>query len=59
MEAEIRFRLYDGLDVGPLRFPLSTTVLGVKEALLDAWPKARPVKQRCAAHSRCAGETST
>lgn len=33
-EVEARFRLADGVDIGPLRFPLATTVLKVKETLL-------------------------
>ena len=39
--ASLRFRLYDGTDIGPLSYPLSTTVGALKEALLREWPQAR------------------
>ena len=39
--ASLRFRLYDGTDLGPLSFPLGTTVGAVKDALLAEWPQAR------------------
>ena len=39
--ANVRFRLLDGVDLGPTSFPLSTTVLAVKEAVLRDWPVAR------------------
>ena len=43
--ASLRFRLYDGTDIGPLTYPLSTSVGAVKEALLREWPQARALDE--------------
>jgi hypothetical protein len=40
-EASLRFRLFDGTDLGPMPFPLATTVGAVKEAIVQQWPAAR------------------
>ena len=51
--ASLRFRLYDGTDIGPLTYQLSTTVGAVKEALLREWPQARAARSAslCAVRS--------
>ena len=49
--ASVRFRLYDGTDIGPMSVPLGTTVGAVKEAVLDSWPQARAL-QTCGARLR-------
>ncbi len=38
--ASLRFRLYDGTDIGPVTYATSTTVGAVKEAVLRDWPQA-------------------
>jgi hypothetical protein len=50
-EATLRFRLYDGTDLGPLSFPLSTAVGALKEAVLLEWPQACAL-QACAVRLR-------
>ena len=42
--ASLRPRLDDGTDIGPLTYPLSTSVGAVKEALLREWPQARAAR---------------
>ena len=39
--ASLRFRLYDGTDIGPLTFACETQVGAIKEALIREWPQAR------------------
>lgn len=38
-QLEIRFRLTDGLDIGPKSFPAATSVSNLKESILAQWPK--------------------
>ncbi|XP_058070276.1 membrane-anchored ubiquitin-fold protein 1-like [Magnolia sinica] len=40
-QLEIKFRLYDGSDIGPKRFPPATSVATVKESILSQWPKEK------------------
>lgn len=40
-QSEIRFRLSDGSDIGPKSYPVSTSVLTLKESILAQWPKGR------------------
>jgi len=35
---ELKFRLYDGTDIGPNRYAPATTVASLKERLLAQWP---------------------
>jgi len=36
---EIKFRLPDGTDIGPRRFPPASTVATLKETIIAQWPK--------------------
>ncbi|XP_077211611.1 membrane-anchored ubiquitin-fold protein 1-like [Tasmannia lanceolata] len=40
-QLEIKFRLHDGSDIGPKRFPAATSVATVKESILSQWPKEK------------------
>ncbi|XP_074324949.1 membrane-anchored ubiquitin-fold protein 1-like [Apium graveolens] len=40
-QLEIKFRLTDGLDIGPKTFPAATSVSNLKESILAQWPKER------------------
>jgi hypothetical protein len=52
-EAQLRFRLFDGTDIGPLSFAVSTPVAVVKETLLREWPAARaPLPRGCSVCAR-------
>jgi hypothetical protein len=37
-EAEIRFRMPEGVDIGPLNIPLNTKIHTVKELVVTEWP---------------------
>ncbi|MQL80655.1 hypothetical protein Taro_013091, partial [Colocasia esculenta] len=37
---ELKFRLYDGTDIGPMRYAASATVAMLKERVLSDWPRA-------------------
>ena len=39
---EIKFRLPDGTDIGPRRFPPASTVATLKETIIAQWPKGEP-----------------
>lgn len=36
---ELKFRLYDGSDIGPFRYSSSSTVGMLKERIICEWPK--------------------
>jgi hypothetical protein len=36
---ELKFRLYDGSDIGPFRYSLASTVAMLKERIVADWPK--------------------
>lgn len=36
---ELKFRLYDGSDVGPFQYSPTATVAMLKERLVSEWPK--------------------
>jgi len=38
---EVKFRLYDGTDIGPRRYLSATTVATLKESVLAQWPKEK------------------
>ncbi|KAG6495215.1 hypothetical protein ZIOFF_043008 [Zingiber officinale] len=38
---ELKFRLYDGSDIGPIRYPSSSTVAMLKERIISEWPRGR------------------
>lgn len=36
---ELKFRLYDGTDIGPNKFAPATTVATLKESIISQWPQ--------------------
>lgn len=36
---ELKFRLYDGSDIGPFRYSPASTVAMLKERIVAEWPK--------------------
>jgi Ubiquitin-2 like Rad60 SUMO-like len=36
---EVRFRLFDGTDIGPDKYDPSTTVASLKERIISRWPQ--------------------
>lgn len=36
---ELKFRLYDGSDIGPFRYAPSSTVAMLKERIVAEWPR--------------------
>ncbi|KAL1809610.1 hypothetical protein ACET3Z_026600 [Daucus carota] len=45
-QLEIKFRLADGLDIGPKSFPAAASVSNLKESILAQWPKERGIAPR-------------
>lgn len=48
---ELKFRIYDGSDIGPFRYSPASTVAMVKEKIVTEWPKGQRVNTLCAAFS--------
>ena len=44
---ELKFRLYDGTDIGPNKYAPETSVLTLKEAILSQWPKGKTYVFNC------------
>ncbi|KAF8408457.1 hypothetical protein HHK36_007610 [Tetracentron sinense] len=40
---ELKFRLYDGSDIGPFQYSLAPTVAMLKERIVAEWPKDKKV----------------
>ncbi|KAL2935776.1 Membrane-anchored ubiquitin-fold protein 3 [Bienertia sinuspersici] len=40
---EIKFRLYDGSDIGPFRYSSASTIEMLKERIISEWPKGKSV----------------
>ncbi|RRT36830.1 hypothetical protein B296_00047686, partial [Ensete ventricosum] len=38
---ELKFRLYDGTDIGPIRYSVSSTVAMLKERIISEWPRGK------------------
>lgn len=38
---ELKFRLFDGSDIGPDKYDPSTTVASLKEVILARWPQGK------------------
>jgi hypothetical protein len=55
---EIKFRLPDGTDIGPRRFPPASTVATLKETIIAQWPKGESRKHARAFLSRCNGSSA-
>lgn len=46
---ELKFRLYDGSDVGPFQYSPTATVAMLKERIVSEWPKGKGrVFSKCA-----------
>lgn len=41
---ELKFRIYDGSDIGPFRYSPASTVAMVKERIVSEWPKGQRVQ---------------
>lgn len=41
---ELKFRLYDGSDIGPFRYSPTSTIAMVKERIFVDWPKGQGVR---------------
>ncbi|XP_054795434.1 membrane-anchored ubiquitin-fold protein 3-like [Prosopis cineraria] len=38
---ELKFRIFDGSDIGPFRYPPASTVAMLKERIVAEWPKGK------------------
>ncbi|RWW24950.1 hypothetical protein GW17_00010739 [Ensete ventricosum] len=45
---ELKFRLCDGSDIGPIRYSSSSTVAMLKERILSEWPRDKKIIPRVA-----------
>ncbi|KAI3463131.1 hypothetical protein Pfo_019794 [Paulownia fortunei] len=45
---ELKFRLYDGSDVGPFRYSPASTVAMLKERIVAEWPKDKKIAPKAA-----------
>ncbi|KAI4387903.1 hypothetical protein MLD38_000290 [Melastoma candidum] len=45
---ELKFRLYDGTDIGPFHYPPSSTVASLKDRIFSDWPKDKKIIPRTA-----------
>ncbi|KMT09651.1 hypothetical protein BVRB_6g131030 [Beta vulgaris subsp. vulgaris] len=45
---EVKFRLYDGSDIGPFRYSPGSTVAQLKERIVAEWPKDKKVSPKAA-----------
>ncbi|KAE9602699.1 hypothetical protein Lal_00049809 [Lupinus albus] len=45
---EIKFRLYDGSDIGPFRYSSAATVDVLKQRIVSDWPKGKTVIPKAA-----------
>lgn len=45
---DIKFRLYDGSDIGPYRYSAASTVEMLKERIVSEWPKGKSVVPKVA-----------
>ncbi|XP_042390250.1 membrane-anchored ubiquitin-fold protein 3-like isoform X2 [Zingiber officinale] len=43
---EIKFRLFDGTDIGPIKYKPSTTVQSLKEFVISRWPQDKDIAPR-------------
>ncbi|KAJ4972536.1 hypothetical protein NE237_005710 [Protea cynaroides] len=55
---ELKFRLYDGTDIGPIRYSSASTVAMVKERIVAEWPKDKKIVPKVANDVKliCAGK---
>ncbi|GLU18734.1 hypothetical protein SLE2022_350180 [Rubroshorea leprosula] len=45
---ELKFRLYDGSDIGPFRYSPASTVAMLKERIVSEWPKDKKIAPKSA-----------
>lgn len=45
---ELKFRLYDGSDIGPFRYSPTSTVAMLKERIFSDWPKDKKIVPKTA-----------
>ncbi|KAJ6847943.1 membrane-anchored ubiquitin-fold protein 4-like [Iris pallida] len=45
---ELKFRLYDGSDIGPVRYVSNSTVAMLKERIVSDWPKDKKIAPKVA-----------
>ncbi|KAI3457806.1 hypothetical protein Pfo_014469 [Paulownia fortunei] len=45
---ELKFRLYDGSDIGPFRYSPASTVAMLKERIVAEWPKDKRIAPKAA-----------
>ncbi|CAO2818300.1 unnamed protein product [Amaranthus hypochondriacus] len=45
---DIKFRLYDGSDIGPFRYSSASTIEMLKERIVSEWPKGKTVLPKVA-----------
>ncbi|KAK9108548.1 hypothetical protein Scep_018248 [Stephania cephalantha] len=43
---ELKFRLYDGSDIGPIRYSPSSTVAMLKDKIVADWPKGKKISPK-------------
>ncbi|XP_074559551.1 membrane-anchored ubiquitin-fold protein 3-like [Curcuma longa] len=43
---ELKFRLFDGTDIGPTKYKPSTTVQSLKEFVISRWPQDKEITPR-------------
>ncbi|XP_061376297.1 membrane-anchored ubiquitin-fold protein 4-like [Gastrolobium bilobum] len=47
-QVELKFRLYDGSDIGPFRYSPTSTVSMLKDRILAEWPKDKKIIPKAA-----------
>lgn len=45
---ELKFRLYDGSDIGPIRCSSSSSIATLKERIISEWPKDKKIMPKVA-----------
>ncbi|XP_068665307.1 membrane-anchored ubiquitin-fold protein 3-like [Aristolochia californica] len=45
---ELKFRLYDGTDIGPIRYSSASTVAMLKERIVAEWPRDKKIMPKAA-----------
>ncbi|CAO2827535.1 unnamed protein product [Amaranthus hypochondriacus] len=45
---EVKFRLYDGSDIGPFKYSPGSTVAQLKERIVAEWPKDKKIAPKAA-----------
>ncbi|OIT06985.1 PREDICTED: membrane-anchored ubiquitin-fold protein 4-like isoform X1 [Nicotiana attenuata] len=55
---ELKFRLYDGSDIGPFRYSPASTIAMLKERIVAEWPKDKKIAPKAANDVKliCAGK---